>query len=125
MREMKFRIWVEGKMQIPLYIRLPITESIPVMQYTGEKDKNDKEVFEGDIIRIYEYYCEEEPELNEWKDRVVEWDECGQYLSIEWNYGDYDIASVGWAFEHFDNSNNEVEIIGNIYENPHLLEDKA
>jgi len=92
-----------------------------VGQFTGFKGKNGKEIYEGDILRIFEYYCEEEPELNEWKDKVVEWNECGGCLSIEWDYGDYDITSIGWAFEHFDNSGNEVEVIGNVHENPELL----
>jgi len=70
-------------------------------QYTGLKDKNGKEIFDGDIV-----------DINGCKNRVVEWDEdwCGFYLSRELN-------PVGYFLSE------EYEIIGNIYENPELLGD--
>lgn len=75
-------------------------ETTELMQYTGLKDKNGVEIYEGDIIkeRIGSYW-QIDP-------RVVEsvWD-----LHVEMNHDDSYYRVV------------EVEVIGNIYENPELL----
>lgn len=79
-------------------------ELIP-MQFTGLKDKNGKEIYEGDILREHkDKRCK--PMI-----AVVEWDEYTTGFSFEghWDYGDLD---TNW---------NETEVIGNIYENPELL----
>src|SRR3990167_9870129 len=62
-----------------------------IMQYTGFKDKNGKEIYEGDIVR-YENYIDEIVFQNGLF--------CGKKLVMT--------------------SYKEVEIIGNIYENPKL-----
>ena len=73
------------------------------LQYTGLKDKNGKEIYEGDIDS---------------KGRVVEYkiDMSGYYLMKNWG---------GFHLCHSQNVLNgcikHVEIIGNIYENPELL----
>lgn len=70
-----------------------------LMQYTGLKDKNGKEIYEGDICR-----CDFGDLYNEVKGfKVVNWsdDSCGFGISIDW----------GLKFE----------VIGNIYENKNLL----
>jgi len=77
-----------------------------LMQYTGLKDKNGKEIFEGDIIRYYH--------------KAV-----GEIIRVvRYKYGMYGIE--GKANETqipFANIlDSEREIIGNIYENPELLE---
>lgn len=68
-----------------------------LMQYTGLKDKNGKEIYEGDILCWPKY---------EGKKLQTRWD-------VSWSneYG-------GWVNWH---PRNEAEIIGNIYENPELL----
>ena len=81
---------------------------LTIMQSTGLKDKNGKEIFEGDIV-VY-------------KDReaVVKWH--GSYASFIYRFVDEMQERVSeWdplflAYHHF-------EIIGNVYENPELLED--
>ena len=73
-----------------------------LMQFTGLHDKNGKEIYEGDIVQIYKHMSSEKSEVTQ-----VVWDEenC-EYKGI------YPNIAV-WE-QH--------EVIGNIYENPELLE---
>jgi len=76
-------------------------------QFTGQKDKNKKEIYEGDILRFSEVDT-----------AIVEWNEKYSYFMvkpIQDYYFDSDV--LGHALEY----NNNVEIIGNIYDNPELL----
>ncbi|HFN7550198.1 TPA: YopX family protein [Streptococcus pneumoniae] len=83
-------------------------DEIELMQSTGLKDKNGKEVFIGDIVKctrgcLHEVYLEKEYG--------------GTYIGgmpavYLKGFGD------GYAWTEYE------EIIGNIYENPELLEDK-
>jgi uncharacterized phage protein (TIGR01671 family) len=77
MREIKFRAWdkIEGKMWRPIvghdgvlmasnqlggYVSYPANQD-PLMQYTGLKDKNGVEIYEGDVVYLAghgEYECE-------------------------------------------------------------------
>lgn len=72
-------------------------KNIKLMQYTGLKDKNEKEIYEGDIIKTRNGIG------------VVIW------LS---EFDGYDIT--GWVCG-FRNQNIPSEVIGNIYENPELI----
>lgn len=120
MREIKFRAWHKGikKMykigQITLekgvwnyepedrgFIGMskPYQPSFVLMQYTGLKDKNGKEIYEGDIVNQFNV------------------DTIG---IVKFKDGLFGIKSKG-MFWHIHSKNTEV--IGNIYENPELLED--
>ena len=81
-----------------------------VRQYTGLTDKNGRKIFEGDIVEgNSEYFPYTHP-----YGKVVY--DGGQYL-ISFDDVLEDIECLGaWA--------NDVEIIGNIYDNPELLEVK-
>lgn len=77
-----------------------------VGQYTGLKDKNGKRIFEGDILRGYNFLHE-----NRTVYQVTFEDGCFYYC---------DEDGVTWHNSHIEN----VELIGNIHDNPELLEVK-
>ena len=87
-------------------------DEIVLMQSTGLKDKNDKEIFEGDILA-----CETD---NEVINLNVFWDEEHALFMFESKkYNEQEPLA-----ELVENNTYPFEIIGNIYENPELLEDK-
>lgn len=72
-----------------------------LMQYTGLKDKNGREIYEGDIVK------------NEYgKAMDIQYDP----RSAAFGVGDYYFGTIG--------SGRILEVIGNIFENPELLEGK-
>lgn len=88
-----------------------------LMQYTGLKDKNGKEIYEGDICEVrYEYdlnesdYCEGES-----KSEVVFRDGCFCFGKS----GDGLLSQTVASYLP-----NNIEVVGNVYENPELLEAK-
>ena len=81
-------------------------------QYTGLQDKNNKEIYEGDIVRWPVGF---RTALN---DAVVEWHPEG---TIGWNKR---LLKVKIEYTYFPlNSNDNQEIIGNIHDNPELLKE--
>jgi hypothetical protein len=121
MREIKFRLWdkVTHRMYSPSNVaKLVIaggianwselgTTTVELLQYTGLKDKNGKEIYEGDIVKLFcckEYYIAE-----------IFWDRCSFLIRGE----HWDKHTQLSSFE----TGSECEIIGNIYENPELLKE--
>lgn len=114
MREIKFKVWDTYK-KIMDYTNLNIilqfgdyvgcnTEDgeLIFMQYTGLKDKNGKEIYEGDTVHAWggEYY------LGAW--------EFAKTIDIK------NLICDVYELSHYEN----LEVIGNIYENPDLLEEQ-
>ena len=86
-----------------------------LMQYTGLKDKNGKEIYEGDILEnsnIENKEGNKEKIIVKWSDDISSF---GNDNDIDFTY------CVGYVF---DGDPEEMIIIGNIYENPELLEEK-
>lgn len=88
-------------------------ENIVLMQFTGLKDKNGKEIYEGDIIKLSEHYSGDEfvKEYN----GEIQFGEAEFFISKK-NGDGFGDELAG------NNMNKRVEIIGNIYKNPGLLE---
>lgn len=111
MREIKFRAWDKNKKNWEssfsisnegLFMRLGIgqkSDEMVIQQFTGLLDKNGKEVYEKDVVRI-----EEVPNNNRsyFSDKVVEWRGFQLYP---------------FCLNHIASR----EVIGNVFENPELI----
>ena len=97
-------IWIEAKKD---WLHFDDYDSI--MQSTGLKDKNGKEIFEGDIL--------------DYKGRkaLVRWH--GSYASFIYRFVD-ELQNRNTEWKPLYLAYMKCEIIGNIYENRELLEDK-
>ena len=88
-------------------------------QYTGLKDKNGKEIYEGDIVKIHKHNF----------DYGFKKDEIGQIKFIDGAFGFYREESKNeyyfndLATESGYRELEYYEVIGNIYDNPELLEE--
>ena len=122
MREIKFRAWDKDEEEMICGINeclmnwdglqhnvdrfLNMPSHIPVMEFTGLKDKNGKEIYEGDVILI--------------KPNMV--GSCiGEIRWHEKSFGFIFYNSRIWGLDDIPPTNKHtIEIIGNIYENPDL-----
>lgn len=144
MREIKFRTWdkVMKRMDNRGYIglkghisilvdghpsKLRNEEDFILMQYTGLKDKNEVEIYEGDvIIEIFKYKFENNANIPEdcqgrtyrtdEFEGIVIWDNKSCCFGIQTKICEKDEIEACLV----DNAD-EIEVIGNIYENPELL----
>lgn len=107
MREIKFRAWDKNKKKF-VDAKSYFGWSSPwihLMQYTGLKDKNGKEIYEGDILK-----------LDSWtSNQQVVFDEGGFCLAGKDTGFTSDIHYIHHA------GIPQATVIGNIYENPELL----
>ncbi len=113
MRELKFRAWSEETKSFEYFDLYEGTEcgltnlqiwarDTQIEQYTGLKDKNGKEIYEGDIVKCGPY-----------SGKPIVSEEGRYWLGEEPD--DLFVATVRW----------EIEVIGNIHENIKLLEEEC
>ena len=93
----------------------PVTDRLELMQFTGLKDKNGVEIYEGDIIHAKTNYHTRDKEFG-WQNLKVYWDK--DYLS--W-YLENKEGSQYHIIEETDEASYLWEVIGNIYQNTELL----
>ena len=93
----------------------PFFDSVKIMRYTGLKDKNGIEIYEGDIvlIDIGDSFLEIKQQC------VVKYDDMNASFCFETNNGNKIYLTRLGNPDFF--IKNKVEVIGNIYENPELF----
>ena len=96
-----------------LYLR-ENNERIVLMQYTGLKDKNGAEIYEGDVleIKVHDYSTKR---CIATEKRVVEYRKCS--FGVEWGHRSEFISLCG-----FSEQNTTFNVVGNVYQNSELLE---
>lgn len=131
MRKIKFRVWDDfaNKMldwedlisdSINFIAALNCEFSFPTMQYTGLTDKNGVEIYEGDVVTYLDGHdCSTEngQDFEEYQNKgVIEWDDEEARYTVS-NRESIDLETFWLDIA-------DSEVIGNIYENPELLEVK-
>jgi uncharacterized phage protein (TIGR01671 family) len=117
MREIKFRAWDKDKEKMLEDVAVcsegcglvHFFGDFEIMQYTGLKDKNGKEIYEGDLIKDSD---------SEFIGEVI-FDEDTLCFTTKFQ------ANELWGFVPRKGKDNHCEVVGNIYENPEVLRDAA
>lgn len=96
-------------------------------QYTGLKDKNDKEIYEGDIVEWVFFYEKlganmGVKECDTIVKGIIRWRQGGFILEVTEN--DFENAGYYSISALYTDTESDVEIIGNIYVDPELIKEE-
>lgn len=119
------RLWQREVAMVDDYKNLNSTNWIP-MQFTGLLDKNGKEIYEGDILLVPDE--DVVPVTDEGQGPI---EPCDHIVPVEFRNGEFgfevpktDDGETGWhSFSMWNEYTDikDIQVIGNIYENPELL----
>ena len=121
MREIRFRAWdktlnkIHSRSTIENHFTLEELlddNFFEAMQYTGLKDKNDIEIYEGDIILVNVF-------MSKHVTGLVAFDRGSFCVTGNFEGWGYDCNTTN--FWEMSTNGNEYKVIGNIYENPELV----
>lgn len=120
--------WVTAKgfdiiTQQDVHIQIEPKDGI-IIQCTGLKDKNGKEIYDGDILNLYVsskklYRYQVKYEIGSFM--LVSQDEIFDFPNV-WNDYVYPLSQLYYEYQNEENFIDQCEVVGNIYENPELLE---
>ena len=92
-----------------------------LLQSTGLKDDDGKEIWEGDILEITEIW--EEDLLDEWKEEPITFRTVVEYKEGGFVVNTPSAERFLYNILHDYEFTTKIKVIGNIYENPELLEE--
>ena len=124
-REIKFRAWdknrkvwgspllamTSGNIHFDWRDRTIINDDIEVMQFTGLKDKNGKEIYEGDILKSTPGWATFF--IDDKREHISAVEFVGSGFKGNYDGTLYNLDKLDMAY---------TEVIGNIYEHSHLLD---
>lgn len=139
MRDIKFRFWVKKakemcgwelmKKECDRLSALETGDFIP-MQFTGLKDKNGKEIFEGDVVRFTWWWFDGQERESDLTGTIVYSDDLMSFQmkgvkNKEWETftGYENDQNYLTPFSELRFSEDDFEVVGNIYENPELIKE--
>ena len=123
MREIKFRAWdtISESMlawgdllkeNLKMIFSSTKETNVKLMQFTGLLDKNGKEIYEGDLISMT-------------KDKTPTAQIIYDYSGFKYKWIDKITKIIRTPKEHIFMNNHLFEVIGNIHENPELLNQES
>lgn len=147
-RELSFRAihaktkhWFEDFRALEDYFPMNL-EQVAVMQYIGRKDEEENNIYEGDIVRVIEqgyqlgfYYEDEFVGVVKYSNEtctfyldLIKFERGGEPVpdeidGIPIHHGDDDEITEYWFSDYIVPE--DIKILGNIYENPELLEEST
>ena len=136
MREIKFRVWDKEDERFAKNSHLVFDfdgnifnlqtgedeKELILLQYTGLKDKNKKEIYEGDILRRPAKDAWEKENYECYEVFFHDGNEAGEHIGFVMNRSHYHGNMSGGCIPGFlPRQTEKMEVIGNIYENKELL----